>query len=253
MLRAVFEPVSLRGDLHQGLAVAVVVTALVAVGAVVTARVARATDTLLLFGLVALELLAGVYAVTRIVDAIQFYLVQWISAVGFVLWLAIGSAAIQLVRVRGSDASWHRTFARVAAVVVVAVLCVSAVRAFPGDAGKVNENLNVPNDRALFGYVPTKALLRATRPGRPVVLNLDSVTSWEVMASDALLLQQHGRTVQVVETPETRLLFDDALLVPKATGGQVLDFRDRKGVQVGPDETLVAHHGAWSIVDVGER
>ena len=45
------------------------------------------------------------------------------------------------------------------------------------------------------------------------MLRLDSVTAWEVMASDALLFQQHDRDVQVVETPVTRLLFDDSLLV----------------------------------------
>ena len=80
----------------------------------------------------------------------------------------------------------------------------------------MNEDLDVPNNRALFGYVPTHQLLAVTRVGEPVVLRPDSVTSWEVLAADALLLRQHGRTVRIVATDETRLLFDDSLLVSRA-------------------------------------
>ena len=171
---------------------------------------------LLLF--VAVELVVGVYAITRIVDQIQFYLVQWISAVGFVLWLAVGNAAYEFAGARWSGAAAWRTITRGATIVLVAALCVGAVRAFPHDAGRMNRDLNVPNDRKLFGYVPSSQLLSATRPGRTVVLRLDSITAWEVMASDALLLQQHGRDVQIVDTPVTRLLFDDSLRVDHAVG-----------------------------------
>ena len=253
MLRSVFQPVSLRADAHQGLVVAIVFSAVAFAVGVIAARKARASDVLVLLMLVAVELVVGVYAVTRIVGPIQFYLVQWISAVGFVLWLALGNASFEFARTRLSCATWPRTLTCAAAIVLLAALCVGAIRAFPGDAGRMNEDLDVPNDRALFGYVPTAQLLGATRPDRTVVLRLDSVTAWEVMAADALLLVQHGRRVQVIESPVTRLLFDDALLVRTASGSQILAFRDRPHPHLGAGATLVAHQGEWSIVNIKSK
>jgi hypothetical protein len=253
MLRSVFEPISLRVDAHQGLVVALVLSGVAFVAAVTAARKANASDTVVLLMLVAVELVVGIYAVTRIVDSIQFYLVQWISAVGFVLWLAVGNASFELARTQLSGAPWRRMVTRGAGIVLLAALCVSAVRAFPEDAGRMNRDLDMPNDRALFGYVPSSQLLAATRPDRTVVLRLDSVTAWEVMAGDALLLVQHGRRVQVVESSVTRLLFDDALLVPSVSGSQILAFRDRPHLHVGAGATLVANQGEWSIVDIDPK
>ena len=253
MLRAVYQPVSLMADAHQGLVFAVVLSVAAYAGAVMLARRAGATDVVVLFVLVAIELVVGIYAVTRIAGPIQFYLVQWISAVGFVFWLAVGNACLDFARTRLSDVSWGRTLARGTAIVVVTAVCIGAIRAFPGDAGRVNENLDVPNNRALFGYVPTAQLLAATRPDRTVVLRLDSVTAWEVMAADALLLVQQGRKVQVVESPVTRLLFDDAVLVRTASGSQVLALRDRPHPHVRAGETLTADQGEWSIVNIDPR
>ncbi|HEY3673336.1 MAG TPA: hypothetical protein VGN51_20545 [Acidimicrobiia bacterium] len=250
MLRSLFEPISLREDFHQGLTVAVVVSAVALAAALVAARKVCATDVLVLLALVAVELVTGVYAITRIVDAIQFYLVQWISGVGFVLWLAIGGACIEFAHARWSGVDWWRRCAQAATVVMVAVLCVGALRAFPTDAGRMNRDLNVPDNRELFGYVPSAQLLAATRSNRTVVLRLDSLTAWEVMASDALLLVQHGRHVEVVETPVTRLLFDDALLVRSARRSQILAFRDRPDPHLRGRETLVADQGEWSIVNI---
>jgi hypothetical protein len=254
MVRGVFEPVSLRVDAHQGLALAVVVSAIAFGGAVLAARRARATDALLLLGLVAAELVVGVYGVTRVVGPIQFYLVQWISAVGFVLWLAIGNAILEFASTHWSARSWSRMLTRGAMVAVLALLCVSAVKAFPGDAGLINEDLDVPNNRALFGYVPTTQLLAATHDDQTVVLRNDEPTGWEVLAADALLLEQHGRRVQIVASQETRLLFDDALLVdaPPA-GARVLAFRDRRHPRLRGGESLLADQGEWSIVAVGSR
>ena len=92
MLRGVFESVSLMADGHQGLTVALLVSAVAFGLAVLAARRSRSTDTLVLLAFVAAELVVGVYAVTKISGPIQYYLVQWISAVGFVLWLAVGAA-----------------------------------------------------------------------------------------------------------------------------------------------------------------
>ena len=250
MVRGVFDPISLRADGHQGLVLAVVLTVGAFAGAVAAARKARATDVHLLLILVAVELAVGIYAVTHVVGPIQFYLVQWISAVGFVLWLAVGKATIEFARARWSEASGWRTLTRGAAIVLLGVLCFSTVRAFPGDAGLVNQDLDVPNNRALFGYVPTAQLLAATRKGQTVVLRNDSVTAWEVLAADALLLEQHGRRVQIIESPVTRLLFDDALLVRTASGSQILAFRDRPRPRLTGGETLVADQGKWSIVNI---
>ena len=79
------------------------------------------------------------------------------------------------------------------------------------------------------------------------------MTAWEVMAADALLLVQHGRKVQIVESPVTRLLIDDSLLVPTASGSSILAFRDRPHPHVGAGETLIADQGEWSIVAVDRR
>ena len=251
MFRGVFAPISLHADAHQGLALAVTSSAVAFGVAVLAARKARATDGFILLLLVAVELTVGVYAVTRIVGPIQFYLVQWISAVGFVLWLAVGHAIYEFASTRWSGTLRWRTLIRGAVIVLLAVLCVSTIRAFPGDAGLVNEDLDVPNNRALFGYVPTAQLLAATRNGETVVLRNDSVTAWEVLAADALLLEQHGRRVRIVESPVTRLLFDDALLIRSASSSShLLSFRDRAHPHVDGGETTVANQGKWSIVNV---
>jgi hypothetical protein len=249
MVRGVFAQVSLMADGHQAFTLALVVSAIAFALAIVAAVRARAANTVVLLVLVALELLVGVYGVTKIVGPIQYYLVQWISAVGFLLWLAVGQAALELVRARRPRPTWFPTARRVAWVVVLVALCGLTIRALPGHAGLINENLDVPNNRALFGYVPTKQLLGAIEPGRTVVLRNDTPTAWEVLGADALMLEQHGRRVQIVETQETGLLFDDAILVDAAPrDALVLSFRDRGRARLQPDEMVIAHQGKWSIV-----
>jgi hypothetical protein len=252
IVRGAVRTVTLRNDLHQLLGPALVVTGVALAVAIFVVLRARVTAVLLLLGLVVLELLVAIYAVTRVVDDIQYYLVQWISAVGFVLWLAVGAAAIEYARARWTNASWFPGLRRGCFVVLLVVLCVGTLRAFPGHSGEVNENLNVPNDRTLFGYVPVKVLLGATSPDQTVVLRLDSVTSWEVVATDALLLRQHGRHVEVIDDPVTRLLFDDAMRVDDASGHQVFAFRDRGKARLRAGETVIAHQGKWSIVRVDQ-
>jgi hypothetical protein len=191
--------------------------------------------------------------VTRIAGDIQFYLVQWISAVGFVLWVGCGHAVVAFVRTRAPAAGGERSalpLMRVAGAIVLAMLCVSTIRAFPGNAGLVNEDLDVPNNRALFGYVPAKQLLAATREGGTVVLRPESRTSWEALAADALMLVQHGRHVRIIATQETRLLFDEALLVDGAHGQPVLAFRDRPQPRRPVGATFVADQGKWSVIAI---
>ncbi len=139
-------------------------------------------------------------------------------------------------------------------LVAMALLGVAAVRAIPGNAGVINEDLDVPNNRALFGSVPAGKLLAATEPGDTVVLRNDEATAWEVLAADALMLEQHGRHVRIAVTHETRLLFDDAVLVRSApSGAVVLSFRDRSRPHVGADEALLARQGNWTIVNTSRR
>jgi hypothetical protein len=249
MLRGVLESVSLLADGHQGLTVALVLSAFAFGIAAVAALRSRATDTLVLMTFVAGELVVGVYAVTKIAGPVQYYLVQWISAIGFVLWLSIGQAGLVFLRTRRPAWSASPVVRRVGGAVALIALCALTIRAVPGHAGLINENLDVPNNRALFGYVPTRQLLDATERGRTVVLRNTSATAWEVLAADALMLEQHGRRVQIIESPETRLLFDDALLVQsEPSDATVLSFRDRARPRVGVGERLIAHQGRWSIV-----
>jgi hypothetical protein len=247
MLRGVLDSVSLMADGHQGLTLALLVSAVAFGVAVFAALRARADDTVVLLGLVGAELAVGVYGVTKVVGPIQYYLVQWISAVGFVLWFAVGKAGLDFARARRPPPS--RLAKRAVLVVALVVLGALTLRAVPGHAGLINENLDVPNNRALFGYVPTAQLLASTESGRTVVLRNDSPTGWEVLAADALMLEQHGRHVQIVESQETRLLFDDALLVRSAPiDASVLAFRDRAHPHLRAGETVIARQGKWVIV-----
>src|SRR5262249_53594262 len=66
-LRSVFHPVSLTGDGHPGLTIALIASAVAFVAAVTLARKARSGDAVVLLAFVGAELLVGVYGVTRIV------------------------------------------------------------------------------------------------------------------------------------------------------------------------------------------
>ena len=118
----------------------------------------RTRSVLLLF--VAVELVVGVYAITHIVGPIQFYLVQWISAVGFVMWLANRERGLGFVRARWSGAVAWRTSPGGRRSCWFALLVV-AVQAFPHDAGQMNRDLDVPNDRKLFGFVSRRSCCSA--------------------------------------------------------------------------------------------
>jgi hypothetical protein len=81
-----------------------------------------------------------------------------------------------------------------------------------------------------------------------VVLRLRSDSAWEVLATDALMLEQHGRRVRIVANSVTGLLFDDAILVRAApVDADVLVFHDRRGPSVGAATSVIAHQGPWSI------
>jgi hypothetical protein len=83
------------------------------------------------------------------------------------------------------------------------------------------------------------------------VLRLDSESAWEILAADALELEQQGKDVQILESPVTRLLFDDALLVGSAPGAKVLAFQDYSDAPVaagGTTSRQLVRQGRWQIV-----
>ena len=98
---------------------------------------------------------------------IQFYLVQWISAVGFVLWLAVGKATIEFARTRWSEASGWRTLTRGAAIVLLGVLCFSTVRGLSGGRRTGEPGPRRPQQPGVVRDVPTAQLLAATRRAKP--------------------------------------------------------------------------------------
>ena len=85
-----------------------------------------------------------------------------------------------------------------------------------------------------------------------MVLRVDSVTEWEVMAADAACCSSTDGGCGS-SPPVTRLLIDDSLLVDRASGATVLAFRDRAHPKLREGERLIADQGEWSIVDVGRR
>ena len=93
-LRSLFEPVALRTDFRQGLTAGLVVT-VVAFVVHSCSREGPGDRHPGVAGLVVVELAVGVYAISRIEGPIQFYLVQWVSGVGFVLWLVVGRSVIE--------------------------------------------------------------------------------------------------------------------------------------------------------------
>jgi hypothetical protein len=226
--------------------IAVAVTAFALAVAFVAAVRSRATDAVVLLVMVVVELACGIYSITRIVGPIEFYLVQWLSAIGFVLWLAVGNALLASAR-RLSTKRWYRTAAVAVAVVLLGLASLGAVRASSPDVREANEVLALRENRHLFGRLPLRALLEATRPGAPVALRLDSESAWEVMAADALQLAEHDRNVRIVSSPVTQLLFDHSMLVDGHTRSTVLAFSERAEKPRGDASRLLALQGRWRI------
>jgi hypothetical protein len=255
IVRAIFEPVSLRNDAHQGLALGIILTAVAFTVGLVAAWRSGDRDATVLLAIVGLEVIAAIYSVTRVVGAIEFYLVQWITAVGFVLWFAAGNAAIRWLRTRGrSHSRWTSgALGALGAATLIAISTVGAVRASSPDVKEANGLLSLHANEILFGRAPVRQLLAATHRSDHVVLRLDSESAWMILAGDALQLRDHGRHVEVDDSPATRLLFDETMLVPRSTRGVTLAFSERpppgkKASDRGAP--VVAHQSRWRIVVV---
>jgi hypothetical protein len=256
--RAIFEPVTLRDDAHQGLVLGIVLTVVALGVGLLAARRSRDTDATVLLAIVGLELVGAIYSVTRIVGAIEFYLVQWITAVGFVLWFAAGNAAIRWVRTRDrSPLRWTSgALGALGAVALMAIAAVGAVRASTPDVKEANGLLSLHANEVLFGRAPVRQLLAVTHRSDRVVLRLDSESAWMILAGDALQLRDHGRHVEVVDSPATRLLFDETMLVPRSTEGVTLAFSERPAPGKEPldrGDPVVARQSRWRIVVVARN
>lgn len=252
IVRAVFEPVTLRSDAHQGLVLAMVATFIALAVALCAAIKNHAADVLVLLLLVVTELFAGVYSVTRISGPIEFYLVQWISAVGLVFWIALGNALITFVRRRTSVRPWPRVVTVAGACLLAALVCAGAVRSY-SQVTQANGGPVHRADQDLFDREAVNRMLSMTQRDRRVVLRLDSAPAWVILATDALVLEQHGRDVRILESPVTRLLFDDALLVRTASASRVFVFRDRADRAIathGARIDDIAPQGRWGIAAI---
>jgi hypothetical protein len=190
-----------------------------------------------------------VYAVTRIADAIQFYLVEWIGAAGFVLWIAVGAAVIATARGRDEARRLGPRRRTILAAALALAVAVGAVAAYPVAAHPTNDGLVSESHRTMLESRAVSRILAVTRGESTVVLRLDHESAWEILATDALLLEQRGKTVRIVESPVTRLLFDEGRLVAGADS-QVFAFRERGGSGSGRapgDSELVASQGRWRV------
>ena len=200
------------------------------------------------------EIAAGVYSITRIVGPVQFYLVQWLSAVGFVFLIVVGGAAIALWCDRREVRPLSRAWTVGGAALLVGLVCFGAVRALPLDA-RPGERGSVASEKPCAVRIDARGpdAHRHSVTYRTVVLRLDSESAWEILAAHALELEQHGKEVRILEAPVTRLLFDDALLVSTAPGSRVLAFRDLPETARVTGSALVheiARQGRWHIVQV---
>jgi hypothetical protein len=250
VVRAVFDPVTIRTDGHQGLALAVVAAGVALAIALSAAIAMRSTDLLVLFLMVGAELAVGISSVTRVAGGIQYYLVEWISAVGLVFWIACGGAAITWVRERVRSRVWPRAVTFGVALLLAGLVCAGAITAYPHGSRAENEGLVYSANQDLLASPALDRILRATRHDHTVVLRLDDEAAWEILAADALALEQHGTEVRILESPVTRLLFDDGRLVRTAAGFRVLAFRDRGGTITGPRGTAIARQGRWWVAQV---
>jgi hypothetical protein len=250
-VRAVFEPVTLRSDLHQGVLWAGLVVFAAFAVALWSAVRTRATDTVVLLALVAIELVVGVYSTMKIVGPIQFYLVQWIAAVGFVLLIAVGSAGIVAWRGRVQTSPRARTMTVAVAALLAVLVCAGAVRASALNVRGESEDLSTAKNHALFGSTPVGRILAASRGEPTIVLRLEDESAWEILAADALELEQRGKEVRILDSPVTDLLFDDARLVDSAPRAGVLVFREQAGDATRSAASRVARQGRWEIVRLG--
>jgi hypothetical protein len=197
--------------------------------------------------LVVVELLVASYAVTRIVGKLDFYLVEWISAVGLMMWIAFGAAVIpQFKRWLATPRGIERS-----RVVGVALVCAGAVVVVQASAHAAVRQPSKP-DPELRTIV--RAIVHEPAHRSPVVLELGDTSAWPVFAATTLELEQEGHDVQLVRSSATQLLFPEDSLAASRTAGSRLTFFDaRRDESARAHGAVIAHTARWRVERCDER
>jgi hypothetical protein len=170
-----------------------VLTLVALAAALVVAWRRRDTAALLLAGLVAFEIVVAIVAVSRISGPIEPYLVDWVSALGMLSWIALGAACLAMVR----DGRAVRVLAVGAAAALVAAAVVAT--SYAGyDRG--------PTDAQQVAAI-ARRIARDTPRGEPVVLRIGDDPTWPVVAATLLELRRRGVDARV-EQRRIDVLFD---------------------------------------------
>jgi hypothetical protein len=227
---------------HTAFGLELGLTVLAFLSALWLALVTRTSSLLIILGLIALELAVAVYSVTRIVGPVNSYLVQWISAIGLMVWIALGGGVLEAVRQR-SRVSHRQRWRTISALIV---LCAVFGVAFRGVAtATVSHNAYV--DRPQEGVVASILASSGHRHPRSIVLALGSDAAWVILAGTALELEQQGVRVKIVRSRVTELLFAPNYLTDPTADVSSMTFRDlREDTKLSG--TLVAKSGRWVVL-----
>jgi hypothetical protein len=225
-----------RASAALGIAIALtLVAAAVALG--VAAR-ARATTTLVLLALIGLEIVVGMFSVTRVVGDVLPYLVQWISAVGLVFWVAAGAAVLPALRESRPAGSRGGRVLLVAAIIAVGAVAVDGLRTAQLPSG-------------LYGipqlHQVTRPLRAALAGSSHVTFELRDVSAWPLMSGVALDLEQHGVDVDVIHSWATDVLFEPSTLVRRPARGRVVVF-EKAGRKGEDSDAVVARADPWIVL-----
>jgi hypothetical protein len=173
-----------------------VATLVALVAATVVAVRRRLYDALTLLGLTAVLGLVAVWSVSRIIGAVEPYLVQWIAVTSPIAWIAVGAVGMRVVpRARLAPTRRGATLVRAGGVAVVALALVlvgvnawSSIRALPPDA-------QLSPGARKFMDVLTDAIPRNGRD--PVLVRIADQQAWPWAASAVLELEKAGIPVRV--------------------------------------------------------
>ncbi len=225
-------PALLNGDtlssaVHRDpLAWPTVLTIIAFGAALVVAIRRRAREQLTLLGLTAIAAITAVFAASRVLGPMFPYLVEWITAIGLVAWLAIGAIALRVWQARDRTAGswttrrWVRITAAGVSVVLAGVLAVGAA----GSAREVDRDA----DRPAVAQMADGIEARLPGGDRPIGLRVHEIgfVEWPWVAGVLLELRRRGHDVHVVDSGiQSEAIFADRDLVDPDTTPVVVTFR----------------------------
>jgi hypothetical protein len=156
------------------------------------------------------------------------------------MWIAVGAAAIELVRCRSPRPSprWQTAGAGVLLLVVAVATGVAASAAAVPTTGAYSE----PDQERIVDAVAQRA-----GDHRDVVLALGDGTTWVPLAGAALALERRGFDVHVVRSRVAELFFSPYDLVARRPGQTVFSFHDRRRSEAGSGDDVVVRAGRWFV------